>query len=68
MNAMTWFGNRSAKDKEADRKTDEAISRVIKARETVTDAAERLARALDISDSRMEQTLQRLVHVKRVPK
>lgn len=65
MIAMTWFG-KSAKD--ADRKMNEAVSRVVKTREQVTQAKERLERVLDLTDSRMEMTLTKLVHVRRVPK
>ncbi len=60
---MTWFGKSA---KEAERKTDEAVSRVIKARETMSSAANRLDRALDaITSPAMEITLGRLVQAKR---
>jgi len=56
-----WFGSHKN-----DKKTDEAVNRVVEARIAVTDAATRLVKALDITDSRMELTLGRLASQKRV--
>lgn len=59
---FNWFG-RGAKT--ATRKENEAVRRVIEARQTVTDAASRLVRALDLTDSRMALTLGRLSQQRR---
>ena len=64
MGLNNWFGMNGHKSDT--KKTDEAVSRVVEARETVTSAADRLMRALDVTDSRMELTIGRLAKAKRV--
>jgi hypothetical protein len=59
---FNWFGRG---DKSATRKENEAVRRVIESRQTVTDAASRLVRALDLTDSRMALTLGRLSQQRR---
>ncbi len=56
-----WF----KRHQKNDAKTDEAVSRVIEARATVTHAANRLARVLDADHSRMGVTLERLIEARR---
>ena len=60
---LNWF-TRHKNDKKT---TDEAVGRVIDARLAVTAAADRLTRALDLTDgSRMELTLDRLIDARQV--
>lgn len=61
MNTMglNWFSTRTSK---REKKTNEAVTRAIEARVTVTNAANRLMEALDIAEgSRMGLTLENLV-------
>lgn len=64
MGLSNWFGMRRHEEK---KRTDEAVSRVIEARATVTHAANRLVRALDLTEdhSRMGVTLERLIEARR---
>lgn len=64
MIAMTWFG-KSAKEQERDRKTDAIVKRVVHNTNHLSSAATRLFDALDMSDSKMEKTLTRLVHARK---
>lgn len=66
MITMTWFG-KSAKEVERDRKTDAIVHRVVVQTNNVSSAASRLFDALDMSDSKMEKTLTRLVQARRHP-
>lgn len=59
---FNWLG-RGAKN--AIRKENESVRRVIEARQTLTDAASRLVRALDLTDSRMALTVGRLSQQRR---
>lgn len=69
MSATMGLQNWWSKGHKIDKKTDEAVSRVVEAREGVTDAGNRLARALDLIDGgRMEVTLGRLVNARQVTK
>lgn len=62
MGLSNWFTRR-----QEHKKTDEAVSRVIDARQAVTAAADRLGRVLDLTDgSRMELTLDRLIDARQV--
>lgn len=55
---LNWF----TRHKNENKKTDDAVVRVVEARKAVTHAAERLSRVLDLTDgSRMEGTLDRLI-------
>lgn len=64
MIAMTWFG-KSAKEQERDRKTDAIVKHVVTQTKHVSSATARLIDALDMSDSKMEKTLTRLVQARR---
>lgn len=61
---MTWFG-KSAKEIERDKKTDAIVKQVVAHGNSVSSAAARLFDALDMSDSKMEKTLTRLVQAKK---
>lgn len=64
MIAMTWFG-KSAKEIERDKKTNAIVHRVVTQTNHVSSAAARLFDALDMSDSKMEKTLTRLVQARK---